>query len=174
MAKIAGVLLCRAFREQHGFNAIAVMPCNVYGIWDNFHPQNSHLLPGIVRKIHEAKLAAEPTVTLWGTGEPRRELIDSDDLADACEFLMRHYNEAEHINVGLGVDYRIAEIAEIAKSVIGYQGTILYDDSKPDGTPRKVLNIDKLKALGWRAKTPLDKGCQKLYRHFLNGEFHER
>lgn len=174
IAKITGIMLCRAFREQYGFNAIAAMPCNVYGVWDNFHPNNSHLLPGIVRKMHEAKANNQPAVVLWGTGQPKREMINSDDLADACEFLMLHYNDAEHINVGWGIDYRIAEIAEIAKSVVGYQGAIQYDDSKPDGTPRKVLNVDKLKSLGWEAKIPLKQGCHTLYQSFLNGEFHER
>lgn len=174
IAKITGIMLCKAFREQHNFNAISAMPCNVYGPWDNFHPQNSHLLPGIMRKLHEAKLADAPTVILWGSGQPKREMIYSDDLADACEFLMCRFNEGEHINVGSGVDYPISGIAEVVRSVVGYKGEIQYDRTKPDGTPRRLLNLEKLKRLGWSTKTSLQEGCQKLYQSFLRGEYNER
>ena len=167
IAKIAGIKLCDAYRAQHGDDFISVMPTNLYGPGDNFDLQNSHVLPALIRKFHEAKESEEPTVTVWGTGSPRREFLYVDDLADACVFLMHEYSEAGTINVGVGEDLSIAELAALVREVVGYEGEIVYDTSKPDGTPRKLLDVSRLEGLGWRAKTPLRDGVEETYRWYL-------
>lgn len=168
IAKIAGIKMCQAYRKQYGFNAISLMPTNLYGPGDNFDLQNSHVLPALIRKFHEAKLAGQATVTVWGSGTPRREFLHVDDLAEACVFLMNTYEEAGFINVGVGTDVSIAELAEIVRKAVGYSKDITYDRSKPDGTPRKLMDVSKLTALGWRAKTGLAEGIEQTYRWFLD------
>jgi GDP-L-fucose synthase len=170
IAKIAGIKLCQAYRDQYQCNFISVMPTNLYGINDNYHPQNAHVLPALIRRFHEAKINKTPGVIVWGTGKPRREFLYSDDLADACLFLMKNYNEKEFINIGSGTDYSIAELAEMVKDVIGYNGTISFDTSKPDGTPRKWLDSTKLHQLGWKHKTSLKEGIAYAYSDFLQKE----
>ena len=170
IAKIAGIKLCEAYRAQYGSNFISVMPTNLYGIGDNYHPQNSHVLPALIRKFHEAKAEHHETVTIWGTGTPRREFLFADDLADACLFLMETYEEKEIINVGSGIDYTISELAEIIKSIIGYEGEVIYDHSKPDGTPRKLLDSSRIYNLGWKPMTELKQGIQQAYNDFLRNQ----
>ncbi len=167
IAKIAGIKTCQAYRKQYGFDAIAVMPTNLYGPGDNFHPENSHVLPALIRRFHEAKEAGAPSVTIWGTGSPRREFLYSDDLADALLFLMQNYSEPTHINVGCGEDQTIMELARAVAQTVGYAGAIETDPSKPDGTPQKLLDVSCLNALGWQAKTGLPEGLAKLYAWFL-------
>jgi len=167
IAKIAGIKLCEAYRTQYGTNFISIMPTNLYGIGDNYHPQNSHVLPALIRKFHEAKFKNYDKVTIWGTGTPRREFLFADDLADACFFLMENYDEKEIINVGSGTDYMISELAEIIKDIIGYEGEIIYDHSKPDGTPRKLLDSSRIYTLGWKPVTELKEGIQQAYNDFL-------
>jgi GDP-L-fucose synthase len=167
IAKIAGIKLCEAYRDQYGCNFISVMPTNMYGIGDNYHPENSHVLPALIRRFHEAKLAALPEVTVWGSGKPRREFMFADDLADACVFLMQSYNGRGFINVGVGVDVTIAELAETIKAAVGYTGAIAFDPSKPDGTPRKWMDVSKLHDLGWRHKINLQEGIALAYSDFL-------
>lgn len=167
IAKIAGIKLCQAFRRQYGFNAISLMPTNLYGPGDNFHKQNSHVLPALIRRFHEARLAAAPSVTIWGTGTPRREFLHVADLADACLFLMQHYDDEEIINVGVGTDLSILELAQTIARVVGYAGEILTDPSKPDGTPRKLLDVSRLHACGWRATIALEDGIESTYRWFV-------
>lgn len=166
IAKIAGLELCAAYRRQHGFSAIALMPTNLYGPGDNFHPENSHVIPGLLRRFHEAKAAGTPHVTVWGTGQPRREFLHVDDLADACLFAMRRYNEAAPLNVGRGEDLSIAELVSVIREVVGYAGEIRWDTSKPDGTPRKLLDISAMTALGWRPKIGLRQGLEATYAWF--------
>lgn len=166
IAKIAGIKMCDAYRDQYGCNYISVMPTNLYGLNDNYHPQNSHVLPALIRRFHEAKAQNLPSVTIWGTGTPKREFLFADDLADACVFLMKNYNEAGLVNVGSGSDLSIAELANEVKTVIGYEGNIEYDLSKPDGTPRKLMNVDKLSALGWKFTTSLEQGLRIAYSDF--------
>lgn len=166
IAKIAGIEMCRAYRKQYGMDAISVMPTNLYGPGDNFHPTNSHVAPGLMRRFHEAKLAGAPAVTVWGTGTPRRELLYVDDLADACVYLMERYSGADLVNVGVGEDVTIAELARAIADVVGYRGEIRFDTSKPDGTPRKLLDVTRLHDLGWRARTPLRDGLETTYRWF--------
>lgn len=168
IAKIAGITMCQAYRSQYGCNFISVMPTNLYGINDNFNLENSHVLPALMRKFHEAKTGGIPTVTIWGTGTPRREFLFVDDLAEACGFLMERYNEAGIINIGTGVDVAIAELAEIMAEVVGFTGEIAYDIEKPDGTPVKLLDVSKMKELGWQAKIELTEGIEKTYSWFLN------
>jgi GDP-L-fucose synthase len=168
IAKIAGIKLCQAFRRQYGFNAISLMPTNLYGPGDNFHPENSHVLPALIRRFHEARLAAAPSVTIWGTGTPRREFLHVDDLADACLFLMLHYDEEDIINVGVGADQSILELAQTIARVTGYPGEILTDPSRPDGTPRKLLDVSRLTALGWQAQIGLEAGIASTYRWFVD------
>ncbi|GGE55778.1 GDP-L-fucose synthase [Pedobacter psychrotolerans] len=168
IAKIAGIKMCDAYRDQYGCNYISVMPTNLYGLNDNYHPQNSHVLPALIRRFHEAKQQNLPSVTIWGSGTPKREFLFADDLADACVFLMKSYNESGLVNVGCGSDLSIAELANEIKRVIGYEGTIEYDLSKPDGTPRKLMNVDKLSALGWKFSTSLNDGLQIAYKDFRN------
>ncbi|MCC6301457.1 MAG: GDP-L-fucose synthase [Gammaproteobacteria bacterium] len=178
IAKIAGVEMCRAYNQQYGTRYLAVMPTNLYGPGDNFDLKNSHVLPALIRKMHEAKLAGAPTVTVWGTGTPRRELLHSDDLADACLFLLNLPDEeyasllTPHaspplINVGCGKDITIRELAETAQRVVGYPGSLVFDTSKPDGTPRKLLDVSRLGALGWSPRIGLDEGIGQVYRGYL-------
>ena len=166
IAKIAGIKMCDAYRDQYGCNYISVMPTNLYGLNDNYHSQNSHVLPALIRRFHEAKMQNLPSVTIWGSGTPKREFLFADDLADACVYLMKNYNEAGLVNVGCGSDLSIAELANEVKKVIGYEGNIDYDLSKPDGTPRKLMNVDKLSALGWRFTTSLEQGLRIAYSDF--------
>jgi GDP-L-fucose synthase len=163
IAKISGVLHVQALRRQHGLHYISAMPTNLYGPGDNFHPQNSHVLPGLIRRFHEAKLADAPTVTVWGTGTPLREFLHVDDLARACLYLLENYDEPAPINVGVGVDLTIRELAEMVADIVGYQGSLEFDASKPDGTPRKLLDVSKVHALGWRAEIELREGLDQTY-----------
>ena len=168
IAKIAGIKLCEAYRDQYGCNFISVMPTNLYGINDNYHPENSHVLPALIRRFHEAKVAGSEKVVIWGTGAPLREFLYADDLGEACLFLMEKYNEEQFINVGVGEDLSIKELAGLISEIIGYNGLIEFDKSKPDGTPRKLMDISKLSRLGWKAKTSLEKGIRLAYQDFLN------
>ncbi|WP_273847622.1 GDP-L-fucose synthase family protein, partial [Rubrobacter calidifluminis] len=154
IAKIAGIELCRSYRRQYGANFICVMPTNLYGPNDNFDPQSSHVLPALIRRFHEAKERGEKEVVVWGSGRPRREFLHADDLADACVFLMERYSAEEPVNVGVGRDMSIASLAELVREVVGYEGEIRFDSTKPDGTPRKLLDVGRLHSLGWRARIP--------------------
>ncbi len=167
IAKIAGIKLCDAFRAQYGCNFISVMPTNLYGPNDNYDLKNSHVLPALLRKFHEAKINKEPFVTVWGTGEPKREFLYVDDLADACIFLMENFNEPGLVNVGWGTDLSILELAQLIARITGYSGSIQKDISKPDGAPRKLMDVSKLKALGWQAKISLEEGIRKVYKGYL-------
>ena len=166
IAKIAGIKLCDAFRAQYGCNYISVMPTNLYGPNDHYDLKNSHVLPALIRKFHEAKINREPFVTIWGSGEPKREFLHADDLAEACVFLMKNYNEAGLVNVGTGTDLSILELAELVKSITGYTGSIRRDLTKPDGTPRKLMDVSKLKAMGWQAKIGLEEGIRIVYADY--------
>jgi GDP-L-fucose synthase len=166
IAKIAGIKLCDAFRDQHGCNFISVMPTNLYGPNDNYDLKNSHVLPAMIRKFHEAKKKGEPFVTIWGSGEPKREFLYVEDLADACFFLMQNYNERGLVNVGTGKDLSIMELAELVQRVTGFEGSIRRDLSKPDGTPRKLMDVSKLEAMGWRARVTLEEGIRKVYEAY--------
>ena len=167
IAKIAAIKLCEAYRLQHGADFISVMPTNLYGRGDNYHPKNSHVPAALIRRFHEAKLANATTVTVWGTGKPRREFLCSDDLADACVFLMKHYSDIGFVNVGTGEDITIGEFAAEIARVVGYTGRIIFDTSRPDGPPRKLLDVSKLRELGWVHKTPLRDGLAQAYADFL-------
>lgn len=167
IAKIAGIKQCQAYRRQYGFNAISLMPTNLYGPGDNFDLQNSHVLPALIRKFHEAREAGEPTVTVWGSGTPRREFLHVDDLADACIFLMQNYESVDIVNVGWGEDLSIAELATMVKEVVGFEGEIVYDRDKPDGTPRKLMDTSRLTGLGWRPSIGLRDGLEQTYQWFL-------
>ena len=167
LAKIAGIQLCKAYRKQHGANFIAVMPTNLYGPQDNFHPEHSHVLPALLRRFHEAQRDGLQEVTVWGSGTPKREFLHSDDLASACLFLMEHYDSPEIINIGWGQDCTIRELAEMIAETVGYTGTLKWDDSRPDGTPRKVLDNRKLSALGWEPKISLQEGLRLTYQWYL-------
>jgi GDP-L-fucose synthase len=167
VAKIAGIKMCQAYARQHGFNAISAMPTNLYGPGDNFDLQTSHVLPALLRKFHTAAQAGDATVTIWGSGTPRREFLYVDDLADALCFLMERYDSPEIVNIGCGEDVTIAELAGVVAEVVGFRGTLVFDRSKPDGTPRKLLDVRKLSALGWRAKTPLVDGIRRTYEWYL-------
>jgi len=164
IAKIAGIKLCDAYRAQYGCNFVSVMPTNLYGPNDNYHPQNSHVLPALLRKFHEAKTTNEPFVTLWGTGTPLREFLHVDDLADACYYLMDHYDEPGFVNIGTGEDLSILELAQLVQRIVGYNGEIRQDLSKPDGTPRKLMDVSKLHGLGWKARIGLEAGIQAVYQ----------
>jgi GDP-L-fucose synthase len=168
IAKIAGIKLCQAYARQHGFRAISVMPTNVYGPGDHFDLKSSHVLPALIRKFHEGKTNRATEVVVWGTGKARREFLHVDDLADAVCFLLERYESPEIINVGVGQDVSIAELAALVGDVVGYQGAIVYDSSKPDGTPRKLLDVSKINGLGWKAKTALDAGIRETYRWYLD------
>lgn len=174
IAKIAGIKLCEAYRDQYQANFISVMPTNLYGQGDNYHTQHSHVLPALIRKFHEAKETGAAAVTIWGTGMPKREFLYADDLADACLFLMLHYNEKGLVNVGTGEDLEIKALAEMVMGVIGYEGRIEFDPSKPDGTPRKLMDVSKLHNLGWKHKTKLKDGIVLAYQDFLQNAFAER
>lgn len=168
IAKIAGIKMCQAYRKQHGFNAIALMPTNLYGPGDNFDLNSSHVLPALIRKFHEAKRRGDTEVVVWGTGTPRREFLHVDDLADACLHLYRTYDAADVVNVGVGADVSIGELAAMVGEVVGYQGRIVYDTTKPDGTPRKLLDVSRLKAQGWSARIALQDGIASTYRWFID------
>ena len=163
IAKIAGIRQCQAYRRQYGRDFISAMPTNLYGPGDNYDLQASHVLPALMVKAHRAKLAGDTTMTVWGSGKPRREFLYVDDLADACLFLMKNYSEEEHVNVGYGTDVTIGEVAEIVAEAVGFKGTLSFDTSKPDGMPRKLVNSAKLNALGWRPATDLEQGIAKAY-----------
>ncbi|QBQ42716.1 GDP-L-fucose synthase [Sphingobacterium psychroaquaticum] len=167
IAKIAGIKMCEAYRTQYGCDFISVMPTNLYGINDNYHPENSHVLPALIRRFHEAKVNNTPEVIIWGTGEPLREFMFADDLGEACVFLMDNYSEEQFINIGVGDDLSIKDLALLIKEVIGYEGTISFDTSKPNGTPRKLMDVQKLHDLGWHHRTNLRDGIALAYQDFL-------
>src|SRR6516225_8068870 len=167
VAKIAGIKLVEAYRRQCGADFISVMPTNLYGPGDNYHPEHSHVPAALIRRSHEGKLAGAPTMTVWGSGRPRREFLAVDDLADACVFVMKHYSADGFLNVGTGQDITIAEFAQLVADVVGYRGRLVFDTSRPDGVPQKLLNVSKLMHLGWRAKTPLREGIAATYADFL-------
>lgn len=167
IAKIAGIKLCESYRDQYGADFISVMPTNLYGINDNYHPENSHVLPALIRRFHEAKVSGLNEVVIWGSGSPKREFLFADDLADACLFLMEEYSHKEIVNIGCGEDLSIKELAEMVKEVTGYSGNLVFDTDKPDGTPRKLLDVSKINALGWRYKTSLKEGMNIAYQDFL-------
>ncbi|MEW6251757.1 MAG: GDP-L-fucose synthase [Planctomycetota bacterium] len=172
IAKIAGIEMCAAYRRQFGFNAIALMPTNLYGPGDNFDPHTSHVLPALIRRFHEAVSNDAPEVVLWGTGTPRREFLHADDLADAAVFLMRRYDEPRIINVGTGTDLTIRELAELIARIVGFRGTIRFDASRPDGTPRKLLDVSRITALGWRPRIGLADGICRTYERFAREHTH--
>jgi GDP-L-fucose synthase len=166
IAKIAGIKLCEAYRAQYACNFISAMPTNLYGPNDNYDLQNAHVLPALIRKFHEAKMQQAPEVVLWGTGKPMREFLHVDDLAAACYFLMQDYNEAEFVNIGTGVDITIAALAQLIKEIVGYEGNIVNDTTKPDGTPRKLMDVSKMKSLGWSAQIDLESGIRSVYEAY--------
>jgi len=168
IAKIAGIKVCDAYRSQYGCNFISVMPTNLYGPNDNYDLEKSHVLPALIRKIHEAKINKSPSVVLWGTGTPLREFLHVDDLANACFFLMQHYDEPGLINIGTGEDISIKDLALLIKDIVGYNGNIEHDLSKPDGTPRKLMDVGKINRLGWKARIGLREGIEKVYREFIS------
>jgi GDP-L-fucose synthase len=168
IAKIAGIKMCQAYNRQYGTQFICAMPTNLYGPYDNFDLENSHVLPALLRRFHEAKIVGKPTVMVWGTGNPKREFLHVDDLADACHFLMLHYQDNEIINIGTGKDLTIRELAQMVKDIVGYQGEIIFDPTKPDGTPRKLLEVSKINELGWRAKISLEEGIKQTYQWYLS------
>ena len=167
IAKIAGIKLAQAYKDQYGHNFISAMPTNMYGLNDNYHPENSHVLPALIRRFHEAKIENKEEVIIWGTGSPKREFLYADDLAEACIFLMQSYNDREIINVGCGEDISIKELAETIKSIVGYQGKLNFDTSRPDGTPRKLLDVSKLHSLGWKHTISLEEGISRAYQDFI-------
>ncbi|ADL07287.1 GDP-L-fucose synthase [Thermosediminibacter oceani] len=167
IAKIVGIKMCQAYNKQYGTNFISVMPTNLYGPGDNFDLETSHVLPALIRKFHEAKVAGAPHVVVWGSGTPRREFLHVDDLADACLFLMNNYDSSEIINIGVGKDLTIAELANLIKEIVGYKGEIVFDTSKPDGTPRKLLDVSKLFNLGWRPRIRLEDGIRSTYEWYM-------
>ena len=164
IAKITGIKMCDAYRSQYGCNFISVMPTNLYGPNDNYDLKKSHVLPALIRKFHEAKVNNELQVTVWGSGTPRREFLHADDMADACLFLMQNYNEPGLINIGVGEDLTIKQLAELISEIVGYKGEIVYDTSKPDGTPRKLMDVSKLSSFGWKASIPLSEGITQVYK----------
>ena len=167
IAKIAGISMCQSYRAQYGFDAISLMPTNLYGPNDNFDLTSSHVLPALMRKVHEAKLSGAPNVTIWGSGTPRREFLHVDDMAEACVFLMQNYSSKDIINVGTGEDIAIADLARLICDIVGYKGELVFDTSKPDGTPRKLLDVSRLAAAGWKARTSLRDGIAETYRWYL-------
>jgi GDP-L-fucose synthase len=169
IAKIAAIKLCEAYRKQHGADFISVMPTNLFGVGDNYHPDHSHVPAALIRRFHEGKRDDAPSVTVWGTGRPRREFLSSDDLAGACIFVMKHYSDATFLNVGTGTDVTIAEFAETVRDVVRYKGKIAYDTTRPDGPPQKLLDTSRLTALGWTPKVSLREGLAAAYRDFLDG-----
>ncbi len=167
IAKIAGIKMCESYRAQYGCNFISVMPTNLYGINDNYHPEHSHVLPALIRRFHEAKVNNYASVEIWGTGTPLREFLFSDDLADACYFLMQNYNESEFLNIGTGKDLSIKDLAGLVKKIVDYEGNITFNTSKPDGTPRKLMDVSKLHELGWKHKIELEEGIELAYKDYL-------
>jgi GDP-L-fucose synthase len=171
IAKIAGIKLCQGYRRQYGVDFISVMPTNLYGPGDNYHPENSHVVPALIRRFHEAKQGGVPIVNVWGTGTPLREFLFVDDLADACLFVLEHYSDELHVNVGSGQEATIAEFAKLVAEVVGYRGELAFDPSRPDGVPRKLLDSSKLAGMGWRARTSLRVGLEQAYAAFLKGNY---
>jgi GDP-L-fucose synthase len=168
VAKIAGIKMCDAYRDQYGCNFISVMPTNLYGPNDNYDLKSSHVLPALLRKFHEARESGDKEVVVWGSGTPRREFLHADDLADACLFLMDNYNEPGLVNIGVGEDISIRELAELIKEIVGFEGAIVFDTIKPDGTPRKLMDVSKLNSMGWQARIPLKEGIKQVYQnHFI-------
>jgi GDP-L-fucose synthase len=174
IAKIAGIKLCQAYRKQYGRDFISAMPTNLYGQGDNFDLNSSHVMPALIRKAHEAKITNRPEITIWGTGTPRRDFMHVDDCADACVHLMKTYSGESHVNVGYGDDVTILELTKLVCEVVGYEGAILHDLEKPDGTPRKLMSAGKLRASGWRPKIALKDGIRTVYQAFLRGDYAER
>src|SRR6266508_142462 len=174
IAKIAGIKLCEAYRRQYGSDFISVMPTNLYGPGDNYHPEHGHVVAALIRRFHEAKVADASTVVIWGTGTPRREFLYVDDFADACVFILKNYSASQFINIGVGEDITIAEFARTVADVVGFQGNITYDAARPDGMPRKLLDVSRLSAMGWKAKTSLRDGLRKAYSDFLTNAVRER
>ncbi|MEA2088433.1 MAG: GDP-L-fucose synthase [Patescibacteria group bacterium] len=170
VAKIAGIIMCQSYNQQYGANFISVMPTNLYGSNDNFDLENSHVLPALIRKFYEAKTDNKKEIILWGTGNPKREFLYVDDLADACIFLMKNYNDSEIINIGTGKDISIKELSEIIKNIIKYKGKIIWDNNNPDGAPRKLLNVDHLRNLGWKHKTELKQGIKNTYKWYTKSK----
>ncbi|RVT96453.1 GDP-L-fucose synthase [Mucilaginibacter limnophilus] len=167
IAKIAGIKMCDAYRAQYGCNYISVMPTNLYGYNDNYHPENSHVLPALIRRFHEAKEQDLPSVTIWGTGSPKREFLFADDLADACYYLMQNFNEEGLVNIGTGEDISIADLAQLVKKTVGFEGIIKFDTTKPDGTPRKLMDVSKLHSQGWKHTIELEEGISLAYQDFV-------
>jgi GDP-L-fucose synthase len=174
IAKIAGIKLCQAYRRQYGSDFISVMPTNLYGPGDNYHPEHSHVVAALIRRFHQAKVTNAPTVVVWGTGAPRREFLYVDDFADACVFVLKNYSGSQFVNIGYGKDQTIAEFARTVAEVVGFRGEIVYDTSKPDGMPRKLLDVSRLSAMGWKAKVSLREGLKKAYAVFLTTDVRER
>lgn len=168
IAKIAGIKMCEAYRDQYGCNFISAMPTNLYGPNDNYHPENSHVLPALIRKFHEAKVQGKQEVEIWGDGTPLREFLYADDLASACLFLMNHYNDKQFMNVGCGADISIGDLASLVKKVIGFEGNLRFDTSKPNGTPRKLMDVERLFSTGWKPKVDLEAGIALAYQDFLS------
>lgn len=172
IAKIAGIKMCEAYRDQYGSNFISAMPTNLYGPNDNYDLQNSHVLPALMRKFHEAKLAGDPTVTCWGTGSPMREFLHVDDLAEACVYLMNNYDEKLFVNIGTGMDITIKELAETISEIVGFEGEIVWDTSKPDGTPRKLMDVSRIESFGWKHKIGLREGIKSVYEAYKSASVH--
>ncbi|MBS1928118.1 MAG: GDP-L-fucose synthase [Ferruginibacter sp.] len=170
IAKIAGIKLCESYYDQYGANFISAMPTNLYGLNDNYHPENSHVLPALIRKFHEAKISGQNQVVIWGSGTPRREFLFADDLAEGCLFLMNQYDGREFVNIGVGEDISIKELAELTAKIIGFDGELAFDSSRPDGTPRKLMDVTRMHELGWRHKTSLNDGIKIAYQDFLKKE----
>ncbi len=170
IAKIAGIKMCEAYRSQYNCNFISVMPTNLYGFGDNYNLNNSHVLPALIRKMHEAKESNAEDVMVWGSGTPKREFLFADDLAEACSFLMQNYNEEQLVNIGTGEDLSIADLAKLIKDIVGFKGKIVFDSTKPDGTPRKLMDVTKLHNLGWKHKTDLPEGIKLAYKNFLENQ----
>ena len=171
LAKIAGIKTCQSYNQQYGTTFISAMPTNLYGINDNFHPENSHVLPALIQRFHEAKLADSESISIWGTGNPRREFLHSDDLADAVLFLMENYNDSEIVNIGCGEDQTIRVLAETIREVVGYSGSLEFDSSRPDGTPQKMLDISKTRVLGWTPEITLKNGLEQVYQWYIEHKF---
>ncbi|MFZ9662182.1 MAG: NAD-dependent epimerase/dehydratase family protein, partial [Chitinophagaceae bacterium] len=165
--KIAGIKMCDAYRDQYGCNFISVMPTNLYGPNDNYDLQHSHVLPALIRKFHEAKTQQKDEVTIWGTGKPKREFLHADDLADACLFLMDHYHDSGLVNIGTGEDLEIVALAELIREIVGFKGRIVHDLSKPDGTPRKLMDVSKIHSLGWHHRIALLDGIRSVYKEYV-------
>lgn len=168
VAKIAGIHMCQTYREQYNSDFISAMPCNLYGRGDNYHPENSHVIPALLRRAHAAKLAGDPELTIWGTGTPLREFLDADDAADALVHIMKNWSSADIVNVGSGIETSIAELAEAVVKAVGYEGKLVFDRTKPDGTPRKLMDSRRLRSLGWTPKTPLMEGLRAAYKMYLS------